>query len=331
MPPPSTSCPSLNSRRQQARWLTLAAVALGLTLGAMPGVGNAEAASLKAINAKYHLVSDGARFVAFQRPDGTSMVLDARKGKVRKIQGSKGCEPSAVGYGRVLLNCADGYYFDFKPSRLASVRTGKSWKIPRASIYEEYRAGDIGKYWVRGDCQSGSSCYSTTYTNFRSGTKRTFTTVGIPDSVPEGLNYDDLDLDNRHLGRFKPHPEFSIFTEDFNWGSYIGFGAHYYVVNDYGGMFLVRSPQERVKIGGYLPGTSNTYFSRILARGSGRLGWVDRSWLRAFDLRTGEKVLRRLPRGGSKLALVKQGAVVAIPTDAKRDKRKIFRLRIVKF
>lgn len=313
-------------RLSQAALFLLAAV-----LGSFLWSGGAEAASLKAINTKYHLVSDGSRFVAFQKPDGTPTVLDSRTGEVRKIRGAGGCKPASVAYGRVLVDCADHYYDEAPPSRIASAWTGKSREIRNSRKWDDYRFGELGKFWVRADCQPGP-CYTTTYTNFRSGKRRVFSTVGLaPKRLPDGLGTRDYELDYRHFGRLEPHPYFSIFSRDFDWYSYIDFGRHYYLLNESDGLYVVRSPHMRVRIGGRLPYDGTTVESRLVFRGSGKLVWTKGRWLRAYDLGTGERILRKLPKVPSGLTVVKQGAVVSFSTKLREDKRTISRLRIVRF
>lgn len=290
----------------------------------------AGAKGLTAVGEGGVLAGDGKRFTSFQTPGGIPVVLDSRTRQVRKIQDAKGCLPADIGFGRVLLDCTRGWYFDYRQPRIASVWTGVSHPIKSARKEEDYDDGEIGKFWVRGDCDSGSPCTSIVYRNFRTGKAKRFSTVGnSADIAPPGLSVYDFDLDFRHLGRYKPHPRFSIFSRNFDWSSYVGFGARYYLLNEYRGVLMIKSRKRTIRIGPFLPGAIGPSQDDI-GTGSGRIVWVSGRVLHCFDLGEGQRIRTRLGRSAESATVVRNGAVVAFPA-GNRSRNQRYRIRIIRF
>ena len=290
----------------------------------------AGAQALTAVGSGSVLTGDGHRFVAFQTPSGNPAVLDSRTLKVRQIRDAKDCVPADVGFGRVLLDCTEGWYFDYRSPRLASVWTGESRPVSEALKSESYDRGEIGRFWIRGDCDAGSPCYSVVYRNFRTGARKSFSTVGNSADVgPPGLSVSDYDLDRRRFGRFEPHPGFSIFTGSFDWSAYLGYGRSYYLLNRQRGMTLVRSPMRSVRIGPYLPGAEGPSQTSVKT-GSGRIVWVRGRRLHCFNLRAGTREQTRFDKAADSAAVVRKGAVVAFPAGV-TDKKRRYGLRLVRF
>lgn len=319
----------IGNRAGEIRVRHLIAMLVFTAFGVVSMLPEAEAAPLEAVGARDHLVSDGARFVSYIRTDETPMIFDTRSGNVREIRGADGCKPGDVGFGYVLLDCADGFYTGSRLARIASIKTGRSHQIPGAGKYDDFDFGEIGRHWVRAECATGGPCYTVHYVNYRRGKRRIFDTTGPFPNIPDGLSRYDYDLNYKRLGRLKPHPDFSIFSADFDWSKYSGFGPDYYLINQGSGMFVYTSESNRIRIGGYLPGVLYKRNSGVKT-GSRQIVWRKGKWLRAYNLASGERTLRRLPKKRVQWAVIRNGAVIAVPTRRVEDKQH-FRLRIVRF
>ncbi|MBN8867256.1 MAG: hypothetical protein J0H98_06855 [Solirubrobacterales bacterium] len=95
-------------------------------------------------------VTDGARYLAYQRADGVSVAHDSWRGKTVEILGAENCEPATVGAGQVGLDCAkseNARWTNGRP-RIASVLTGKS--RPVLGALDGDVLWRIGSRWIAG-------------------------------------------------------------------------------------------------------------------------------------------------------------------------------------
>ena len=290
-------------------WVIAVAVLVVLAAGARPSAAK-EAHSEVAINVG--------------QSDGVPVVVDTWTHKTRRIRGADGCTPADVAFGRVLLDCTRGWYYEYRRPRIAMVKTGESHPIPGARKAERYDYGEIGRFWVRGDCDAGSPCYWIFYRNFRTGKSRIFSNVGSSArSVPPGLSVYDFYLNRRHLGKYEPHPAFRLPAGTYESNNYLGFGPRFYLVRGKGCLFMVRV-RSRTCLGSIASGGWRSDY--VIQRGSGRFAWVSGGRLHVFEIKSGRKTVRRI-KAGSAIAIVRDGVIVASPSRLGNNKRR-YRLRL---
>jgi hypothetical protein len=296
--------------RRAGIWVIVAAALAVLFAGASPSAAK-ETHGKVAINVGQSLAGDGNRFVSFQRADGVPVIMDTWTRKTRRIRGADGCAPADVAFGRVLLDCTRGWYYDYRHPRVAMVKTGESHPIPGTGKTEQYDYGEIGRFWVRGNCDAGGPCNWIVYRNFRTGKSRSFGNVGSSARRgPPGLSVYDFDLNHRHLGKYVPHPAFRLPTRTIESSNYFGFGPRFYLVRSKGYLFMVRD-RSRTCLGTIMSGRwSNDY---AIHRSSGRFAWVSDRRLHVFEIKSGRKTVRKV-KADSAIAIIRDGVIVASPS-----------------
>lgn len=254
----------------------------------------------------WRLAGDGRRYAAYERPDRTPVVFDARTGFIRAITGAKGCEPVDVAAGRVLLQCASADP-GAAPPRIAPVGGGRARVLGTALVGESFDR--IGRYWIGGDTASCGTpmCAHQIYINWRTGER----------SAQPG-DRANLDLDRRTLLRAPPFPNVALGSAY----DLVAYDRHAAVTDDGTHLALHREHRTPQPIGQSLGACcldgKRLYGMRF---GGGMVTWVNGASARA--VRIGTLHARTVSLGGRHGSILPttHGLVLARPTGTEAGKR----------